>query len=213
MRRTIYLALILIVIHACGSQAESEEEITTENDTTTTVETTEEAPEIINSFLIEPHTVGIFNVGEKVPALPEELKSRKGEATLSEEGENYTHDLCIIFNNLEDVVDLQLEENSDLAFEEKVIVEMLIHSNYYETPEGISVGSTITEFVEAYPEYEIWYSYINDRYIIETSSLEKVQFILDGQDYMKTPKGDSDMEILNLADFAGDADIRSIRVF
>lgn len=211
--RLLSLSLIsLIILGSCGGDNHEENTEETTDTSTMVTEVTEE-PEIINSILIEPYHVGIFSIGQIVPTLPEELKSRKGNLTVSDEGEETTYELCIIFNNLEDLVDLQLEENANLHYEDKTVTEMIVHSNYYETSAGIHVGSTIQDFIEAYPDYTIWYTYISDRYVMETPALENVQFMLDGNDYLKQPKGDSDMEILDQANFAGDADIKSIRVY
>ena len=211
MRLKIILPIIALAFFSCGGESHDTEEDENNSDSTSTtsINTTEE-PEVVNSYLIKPYQVGIFTVGEVVPQLPGELKSRSG-AVGGDEGAEI--ELNIIFNNLEDLVDLYLEDNPSLHFEDKAVTEMLVHSNYYETEKGIHVGSTIHDFAVTYPDHQIWYSYISDRYVMDSPELENVQFILDGDDYLKEPKGDSDMEILDQADFNVDAEIKAIRVY
>lgn len=58
----------------------------------------------------------------------------------------------------------------------------------------------------AYPDLKIWYSYVSDIYVIETPRLDKIQFLLDGNDFIKEggPDFDNDMTILQPSEFKKD---------
>ena len=202
-----------LLLFSCGSASdESAEEY---NDLTNEDIEVIDEPEVINSIVISSKNVGLFSIGSEVPNLPSELKSRQfmeTEVSEGEEGAELTHN--VIFNQLEDVLELIMDHQmDDEHHEDKAIQEMFVMSNYYETAKGISVGSTIGEFQAAYPDASIWYSYISDRFVMETADLVDVQFFLDGADCTITPKGSSDHETIDIIDFNGGAKIQKIRVY
>ncbi|MFT4600527.1 MAG: hypothetical protein ACI857_000701 [Arenicella sp.] len=214
MSKSYLLITPLFFMFSCGSAEEGDSEVSAEDVVTEEV-IVEEVPEVINSFLLETKAAGIFIIGEEVPDLPDGLKMRHFvEAELSEEGpgEELTHN--VIFNQLEDVVELIMDHQmSEEHHEDKDILEMWVLSNYYETADAISVGSTIEEFEAAYPDAKVWYTYVSDRFILETEALPDVQFLLNAGDYMKTPKGNSDMEMMRLEDFEVGSKIVKIRMY
>lgn len=210
MKRLLFIALATVFV-ACG---ESEESNDTNEQSEETVESTEENAEEefvhVNTPTIEPGVVGMFELGAKVPTLPEDLNSRVGTASAGEGEEIRT---TVIYNSYEDMVDLHMEDNPDGHMEDLHIVEMIVHSDYYQTADKVGVGSTVEHFAEVYPDYEIWHTYVSDRYVLETESLIGVQFLLDFHDCKVTPKNDSEMQALQLTDFREGAKIQSIRVY
>ena len=205
----------LFLLFSCGSDGQAENE--TDQIDTINEEVLEvvEEQEVVNSYLLEAKSVGIFVIGQEVPSLPEELKMRHFvEAELTEEGpgEEFTHN--VIFNQLEDVVELIMDHQmNEEHHEDKDILEMWVLSNYYETAGGIGVGSSIEDFERVYPDVVVWYTYVSGRFIMETEALPDVQFMLSEDNYMKTPSANSDMEILKLEDFEAGSKISKIRVY
>lgn len=93
------------------------------------------------------------------------------------------------------------------------IGEILIFSDQFKTNENIGVNSTIEDFISAYPNYHIWYTYITDNYIIENEH-KNVQFLLDEKNYIgKEDLYESDMIELKKEDFAKNSKIKAIRIF
>jgi hypothetical protein len=213
-KSSLFLAPLLFLC-SCGSDEQLENETDQVDSISEEVVEVNEEHEVVNSYQLETKAVGIFMIGQEVPKLPEDLKMRHFvEAELTEEGpgEELTHN--VIFNQLEDVVELIMDHQmTEEHHEDKDILEMWVLSNYYETAEGIGVGSTIEEFERVYPDVEVWYTYVSGRFIMETETLPDVQFMLSEDNYMKTPSAHADMEILKLEDFESGSKISKIRVY
>jgi len=213
MRLKYLIPICLLGLVSCnGEPSETEENENEEADSTLTVEEPKD-PEVVNSFIIEPYNCGIFTIGEVVPALPSELKSRAGTRTVHEEDEDVTYDLNVIFNSLEDLVDLQLENNDALSYEDKAVDEMFVHSNYYETEKGIAVGSTIFDCDVAYPDNKIWYSANTEKFILESPEMENVQFVIDPASFNGEIDNSKDEQVLDAAQFENEAKIIEIHLF
>ena len=217
MKSLFYTILIIpLSFMSCGGSEESEgadsnEETSTEN---TSEEETVDAEPPENTFAIGTEMVGIFRVGEAVPdPLPEELKSRHFlETDVDDSGKSEEHTHNVIFTMLEDVVELTMEKGSDKHHEDKHITEMLVLSNYYQTDQGIGVGSTIEEFKEVYPDMSVWYDKVHDRYHLETEILVGVQFLFDAEDVKREARGSADHQEINASYINEGADIDKIRV-
>ncbi len=209
-----YLFIMVFAIVSCGG---SEEEETTDSTDTTdeiTDEVIEDVVDIIeNTTVLEPGTVGMFIIGTPVPELPEDLSSRIGAVELTGEGMTYEVPLNTIYNHFEDMLDLQMEDNNSQEHEDLWITEIMVHSSYYETSKGIAVGSTIQEFAETYPDCELRYTHVGERYVVETPELDGIQFLLDYHDCINTPTTKSGHKSLEIGDFKDGAKIQQIRVF
>ncbi len=212
MKKIFYSALILPLFVACGGDSEHEE--ASDENSVDTIEVAEDMnePEVVNSFIIQEGEVGIFTIGHPVPVLPEELKIRQGSMSEIEDEVNVEFEVSMIFNHLEDVVDLKLENSDEEFHEDKNIIAMYVHSNYYHTELEIGVGSTIQEFMDTYSDYVLYYNNAQESFIIETPALPHIYFMLDGGEYNETPAGNSEMEELDPLDFAEGASIKSITV-
>ena len=89
--------------------------------------------------------------------------------------------VTIIGENGIDLLHLKPGVVSDLSVP-TTITEIIVVSPKYKTAQNIGVGSTIGEFLSAYPAHRLWYTYVSDMYVIE-SNLLKAQFIIDEGDY------------------------------
>jgi len=93
------------------------------------------------------------------------------------------------------------------------IREILIKDKRFRTEKNIGVESTIDDFINSYSNYQIWYTYISDRYMIQLKDM-KVQFILDESGYIgKKNLMESDMIILKKEDFIPNTRIVIIRIY
>jgi hypothetical protein len=213
MKKILIKCTALLLLVSCGG--EPAEEVSAEFEETVNEVVVQEEPEIVNSYVLESKNVGIFSIGQEVPNLPDELKMRhflEAERTDEGPGEELTHN--VIFNQLEDVVELIMDHESDDAHhEDKDVEEMWVLSNYYKTTKEIGVGSTIEEFEAAYPGAEVWYTNVSGRYIIETSELQGVQFMLNGADCIKKPETITDQSKMKFEDFSVGAEVQKVRVY
>lgn len=208
---TLIFSLFLV---SCGGSEEEQTEETT-NETTTTNEQVEDEVEVIeNSYSIESGTVGIFEIGKIVPdPLPEGLKMRQFlEIDVDDEGVKTEHTHNVVFNTLEDIVELIMEKDTEEHHEDKAIEEMMVLSNYYETPEGVVVGTTIEEFEEIYPDMTVWYDGVHKRYHLETGSITGAQFIFNELDIVKQAKGSKDFQEIDASYIKEGAKIEKIRI-
>ncbi|MBK7129987.1 MAG: hypothetical protein IPM74_17690 [Crocinitomicaceae bacterium] len=208
MNKSIYSIALLYVVISCGGSGE--ENITPPTDTTKTTQDVVDEPEIVNSFVLETGTVGIFHIGAPISELPEVLNSRVGKVNTSVNGKAVEHDAFIIFNSMEDVAELILIDDSTKTDEERNIVEMKVIADYYETAEGIKVGSLVTEFGEKYTDAGYRYSSTSGEIIAETTALAGVEFIIDPAGCTKKI-GKTDLT-LTASNFNETASIKYIRV-
>ncbi|HET8754341.1 MAG TPA: hypothetical protein VFM59_08260, partial [Salinimicrobium sp.] len=92
------------------------------------------------------------------------------------------------------------------------IGEIIIHSEEFKTKEGIGVNSTLEEFLKTYSESEIWFTYVSDRYVVESPEIE-AQFILNKEDFTGEVEIKSAQVTLKPSDFKQGARIEKIRLF
>jgi hypothetical protein len=210
-----YLFAIVIAIASCGGAEEDESTDTSEEIAEMTEAEPDEGEVLVaeNTTELGPGIVGPFEIGALIPKLSEDLNSRIANHEVLEEGELKDVVVTVVYNSFEDIVDLQMEDSDVEHHEDLHIMEILVHSNYYQTEMGVGVGTTIEDFAAAYPDYTIWYTHASERYVIETSTLVGVQFLLDSHDCINTPLGESDQENLELSDFEAGSKIAAIRVY
>jgi hypothetical protein len=211
MKKLVYSFGVIGLLISCGGS--TEETTTTENkDTVSQEPVVVEEPAVQNSFVLESEKVGIFQIGHPLSKLPAELNSREATATIAENGENVDHLEHVIFNSLEDVVELVMEKNDAKAKEDLVIQEMRVISNYYETNDGIKVGTTVAQLLEKYSDAKIYYLGSRGEIVAETAKFTGVQFIIDPAGCKKKVSGNRDMT-LSKSSFTEDAKISYIRVY
>ena len=93
------------------------------------------------------------------------------------------------------------------------IGDILIKHKIFRTEENIGVESTIDEFIDSYPDYYIWYTYISGMYVIESTDM-KTQFLLDENGYIgKKELMAGDMVELSKEDFSSNTKIIAIRIY
>lgn len=212
MKALVLSLLAIPLFYSCGGGEEvNSEDSSNEQQDTVVQEIVEE--EVVNKYIIGTDVVGIFIIGNQVPALPGELKLREFTTTdLDDEGKEAEHRHNMIFNQLEDCVELIMDQGSGEHHEDRLIEEMIVISNYYETADSVSVGSTIEELNSIYAGTKFWYSAIHDRYFCETADMERVQFIIDPKMANRKPGGSGNRIAMSMNDFKAGAEIVKIRV-
>lgn len=210
MKTLVYSFGFAGLLFSCGSATD---ETTTENkDSLSTEVVVVEEPEVVNSFIIETGTLGIFKIGQPIPKLPEGLSSRKSAQMVNENGEDVEHVMYVIFNSLEDVAEITLARNDSQHEEDLVVIEMRAVSNYYESRDGIKVGTTLSELTEKYPDSKIWYNGESGNIVAETPAFGNTYFIINPASCTKKPKGNKDIR-LTKSNFDETAKIDRIKIF
>lgn len=165
---------------------------------------------LVDKYLITPSGVENFLIGAPIPFSLSgyQFKERIEEA----EGESYP--LYTVWHGNEEL--LRIIPQYDFVEEQysEKIGQMEIISAKYRTAKGIGVNTTIKEFAQIYPDYYIWYTYINGMYVLENDEDYTVQYILSEKDYKgKTIKVSGEINILDRNSFKPNARISKIRIF
>lgn len=93
------------------------------------------------------------------------------------------------------------------------IGEIFIKDKRFRTEKNIGVKSTIDDFISAYNNYKIWYTYVSGMFVIQSNDM-KIQFILDERGYIgKKNLTESDMVVLKKDDFSSNTRIVKIRIY
>lgn len=220
--KTFPFILCVLVFFACQNQQKNQQDkLETQLEEIISVVEEESFEEMIEernlipnqNWWISPTSVGDFNLGDSVP---EEGKFENYEVKhitferQEEEGPNMeTFHKVIILEDGKKVLEI-----SPSVYQNKpqFIEEMTVFSEKFNNPNNVSVGTTIEEFFEIYPKAKIWYTYVSDRMIMETGTMD-VQFELDKSDYAQELKIETDMDLKNKDDFKPGSKIKSIRIF
>jgi len=207
-KAVIILSVLALIASSCGQATKKQEEMQSKMPEmpVENIETSDG-----EKYLIKDNGVDIFLTGQKFPTQTDNYSITKNTGD-KPEGDNY-YEVFVhtVSENGQEMlsIDDYVEDSSDM------IQEIRILSEKYKTAENIGLHSTIEEFMAAYPDFSIWYTYISGWYIIDTKQLYHIQFFLDGNDFIKEdgPEFVSDMTILKPSEFKKDSKIKEIRIF
>ncbi|WP_221411499.1 hypothetical protein [Dysgonomonas sp. 216] len=203
------LSLFFLTADICSQTLEME---TCSNEEYQALENVSIPPE--QKYLIKENGVDIFLVGQRIPAQTGGYVITKSVETITEEGEDFEILVHTVSENGQEILKIErlfMEADNDADR----IDNIFILSDKVKTAEGIGLNSTLDEFIAAYPDFKIWFSYISGIYVIETTKLEGIQFFLDGSDFIDKsgPVFESDMTILKPSEFRKGTKIRRIRIW
>ncbi|MFT5821192.1 MAG: hypothetical protein ACI8ZM_002441 [Crocinitomix sp.] len=216
--KTIHLIPIaaLSFLISCGGDQKPVEPVAPENPLAEILENLNdelsEIEGIQEIFPITSESAGDFKLGDAIPVSTEDYSVAEENITSeTEEGPN-TEAVHNVFDDNGELIQISCEYNYETGEYIDAIGEINIYSDRFQTAEGIGVGSTITEFMTAYPDFKIWYTYVSGMYVIETEVLD-VQFLLDETGFQGEVEDVLDMVILNAEDFKIDTKIVTVRMY
>jgi hypothetical protein len=164
------------------------------------------APKAEN-YLITETQVGVFELGKPVQQSHKGLDIESKTRLIKSEGEEIEEIFYQILSESEELLTIAIEDAQT-----KIATEIFVHSDKFKTAENIGIGTTIEDFSKIYPDYKIWYTYVSDRFVIETDQT-KIQFLLNKDDFVGDLEVNSDMIYLDFADFKEDSKIEKIRIY
>lgn len=173
--------------------------------------------EVPGDQLITGQSVGKFHIGRSIPGeqsvAPNQL-SKETMTTSTDEGP-YEETVYVLKDQEQVLLHFKPEFDYETMQFNRKTGEIIIFSDLFRTEKGIGVGSKLKDFIQKYPDYKLWYTYVSGMFIVETPELGAgVQFNLDPKDFKGDVSNvDSEMTILKSADFRSGAKIRQIRVF
>jgi hypothetical protein len=210
MKNIVFILGSMSLLVSCGGESERATENSSDSAKQETPVVAEEpAPQ--NSFILEPGVVGVFKIGQPISKLPVELNSRKTTVTRSKDGFPDDHLQHVIFNSLEDLAEITMEKNDNLHEEDLVIIDMRVISNYYETKEGVKVGTNITTLEEKYKDISFKYLGESGEIVAETETLPGIKFAFNSSACTKKLSGTSDVRLTS-KNFTEDAKVEYILV-
>ena len=164
------------------------------------------------AFLIEDGAAGNFKLGAPIPrALEAYSISREEQVRTTEEGPTEETVYTVSQGN-EQLLQLLPDVDPNTGESTEDIGELRITSEKFRTAAQIGVNSTLEEFIAAYPQYRIWYTYVSDMYVVEAEEVQ-AQFLLEEEDFTGDLQVSSEMTSLSREDFRQGARIRMVRMF
>lgn len=162
--------------------------------------------------LISEERVGIFSLGDPIPNSLENMQIKKSKNTRITEGGPTEEIIYTVSQKGIPQVVLKPKFDPKTGKYNDSIGEIIILSEKYKTDTGIGVNSTLREFQKTYPHFKIWYTYVSDRYVLETKKLP-VQFLLKEEDFIGEMEVKSVKVPLEADDFKESAKIKKIRLY
>lgn len=155
---------------------------------------------------------GVLNlfIGDNIPNKLENFEAIKSVKIV--EGGNEEPIVRVLEKN-EELLQISFQYDANENDYINKISELLITNKKFKTDKNIGVESTISEFINSYPNYQIWHTYISNRFIIQSKE-STIQFILDHNGFIgKKDLLESDRVELKKEDFLSNTKIIEIRIF
>ncbi|HET8808800.1 MAG TPA: hypothetical protein VFM65_00860 [Flavobacteriaceae bacterium] len=201
-----FMVLILLALTACKENQKK------------SVETSGEEKQVNKTLnestigKISEGKVASFEIGDKIPQNIKKYQIQQKEQTRYTEGGPVKEVIYILSKEGEKHLVLKPEFDPSTKSYNQTIAEIFVFSEKYKTAENIGVGSTLTEFSKAYPDFKIWYTYVSDRYVAENSN-SSIQFLLNEKDFKGNIQPEEVKVPLQLDDFSEGAKISKIRIY
>lgn len=213
MKTILYLGAMLLIMSGCKQTGTnpSEASMNNENVEKSTTQTVDKKTEDTSKYLITQQGVGIFKLGEKIPAQTDGYTLKKTVEKVFEEGSELEIPIILVSENGTEMLKIEMvyDYNTD-SYSDKIGF-ITILSDKFKTDKKIGIQSTIADFKTAYPDASAWFTYVSNKFVMESKQLKDVQFLLSNEDYTKGQViFDSDMTPINLSDFKKEAKIQSI---
>ena len=216
-KQLFLIGVIACAVVACNGESEHENNLndslsTEEIDHNLETESTQEEEIAVINYTISENRVGDFEIGSKIPMESETYMISEEIITEATEEGPFEETIYSVSKGSEELLQLKRQYDYETDTYHNNISEMIALSERYKTEEGIGVNSTIEEFMNAYPDFEIWFTYVSGMFVIESPSL-RAQFLLDGEGFTGKVDAYNDMEILSDSDFKKDTRITKVRMF
>ena len=164
-------------------------------------------------FIIQSKAVGSLRIGESLPMDSDIFDIEPTIETITEEGITMEQPVYILNGKSGEAIYVEAAFDDQKGKYSELIGEINVVSPDFKTMEEIGVGSSIEAFITAYPDYQIWYTYVSEMYVIESPKDLDAQFLLDPAGFKGELKIESDMTFLKNTDFDPSTKIIKVRLF
>lgn len=162
---------------------------------------------------ITEQAVGHFSLNEEIPKHLDNFTISKTIEKQFTDGGSVEQPIYRVSKNNEKMLALYPVYNTETQSYINIIGEIMVLSPLFKTKEGVGIGTTIKHFVDIFPKYKLWYTYVSNRYVLENQQMS-IQFLLKEQDFvgdLETVK--SVKTKLNPKDFKENTQIYKIRIY
>lgn len=172
----------------------------------------EERQQSPTAFSLKSNQAGPFTIGDTIPDSSEQFTVRK-EQRPGSEGMPRQQTVYLVSQNGANLVMLTPGYDPESQSYTNTITEIIALSDRFKTEDGIGVGSTIDEFTSTYSDYKLWYTYVSDRFVLETPQHD-MQFLLQEKDYTGGEINfESEITPLKIENFDSESTIHKVRIF
>ena len=201
----LVLACALLVLLAFKNKKSEGPTIENSDVSNTQANKEENLPEIFGSIATDH--VSIFKIGAPIPSQDSLSGAGYSITETTEYPEGMPQKVYIVSKNDEQILDLWISYSDTIG-------DISTRSPEFTTKEGIAVGSTISEFITAYPDYRLWHTLEEgEKFVLNiTKDQFSPQFFLNRNDLVD-PKKDFWKKEIRVSDFKADARIQEIRVY
>ncbi|MEL7531226.1 MAG: hypothetical protein AAFN10_07970 [Bacteroidota bacterium] len=207
INKAFLLFCLSLLVIACEQSASDKQ--TPAAETNTELSPQERFPE---QFLIRSQAVGEMHIGESLPFDSDVFEIEPTVEVITAEGMTIEQPLYILNDAKGEALYVKAAFDDQKGEYSELIGEINVISADFQTEKGMGIGASIEAFAATYPDYQIWYTYVSEMYVIESPAL-KAQFLLDPSGFKGKLEIDSDTTPLKLADFDPATEIIQVRLF
>ncbi len=219
MKNSFFVVLVSIIVYSCSPSSDSSQETKKEikDSSTVVLEKQVPAPDTTGLFIIKNNSLGPIKVGMDINNFknwPDFTLEKKTEKRTTEDGEE-EYPVYLLRRNSDTLLNISPKYIDVNAAWADTIDEIIILSPLFTTDKGIGIGSSVREFVQAYPDAQLQYTYVSDRFFITSDEIGSTQFVVDPSGYKdkKDKLYNSDLIKLYANQFNENAKIISIRIY
>jgi hypothetical protein len=219
MKKTFFIILLFTILYSCTPSSNSSLETNkAANDTTVVTPTVKQSSaEDSTLYLIKDNKLGPISVGKHINNFKNWLDftlEKKTETRPTEDGEE-EYPVYLLKRNSDVLLKLIPKYEDFNAVWSDTIDEIIILSPLFKTEKNIGIGSTVKEFVQAYPDAQLQYTYVSNRFFISSDEIGSTQFTVDSSGYKdkKDKLYNSDLIKLYTNQFDENAKILSVRIY
>lgn len=165
------------------------------------------------NWQITEQSAGPFSLNEEISKHLDNFTISKTIEKQFTDGGSVEQPIYRVSKNNEKMLALYPVYNTETQSYINIIGEIMVLSPLFKTKEGVGIGTTIKHFVDIFPKYKLWYTYVSNRYVLENQQMS-IQFLLKEQDFigdLETVK--SVKTKLNPKDFKENTQIYKIRIY
>jgi hypothetical protein len=220
MKKNLFVILsFLTLLYSCNSSNSSLEATKEVNDTTVVITPPVKQFSVEDSaqFVIKNNKLGPISIGKNINDFKnwkDFSLEKRNETRATEDGEE-AYPVYLLKKNSDVLLKLVPKYMDANATWADTLDEIIVLSSLYKTEKNIGIGSTLEEFIQTYPDAQLQYTYVSDRFFISSNEIGSTQFEIESIGYKgkKDNLYNSDLTLLKPNQFDLNAKILYVRIY